>query len=470
MIFLIMILVILAFVVMWNFDVHKIIHTKAVTQNAGDAAALVAGRWQGITLNLIGELNVMQAMALATGDQAAVDAITNIQARLSYTGPMIAFMAAQQAAKNNGIHVNPGFTRRLREHADKVRYEYTTTIGPGGTMLFPEPWPGAWAEYAEMLDTVADNGVAAAPDNARMYTDYSEGHPLVDIGFYEAIAGQGWCWFYHNYRNYNVAPVHPPVTLLESYHNFHPCWWPDLPLVWHHNYINSEIFGLGLSKVNTTLGAAVDDMVAAGLPDPAGGRSMVTNAAWYTYDSEYWSAWNAISPDGPDHFPVVGHVRPQYDYTGADAVTRIEAGITRLTPGAGGSTVSNRITWTAASKPFGYLNDEDRPDAFGMVLPAFHDVRLIPLGASSAPSGGAYNLGWRAHIEEHLPGYLDNGPSALVRECWYCRQLDTDTLSWENAAFRQGGLDWLSIPANVQTCLTGTGGGGGPGGGTRYAH
>jgi len=255
MIFLIMVLVILVFIVLWNFDLHKILHVKSITQNAGDAAALVAARWQGITLNLIGDLNIMQALALGSGATETASSITNIQARLCYVGPMIALMAAQQAAKNNGIYPNDGFTERLLEHARMVRYDYPSRTGPDGEMLFPEPYPGCWEEYADMLELIANDGVAAGPDNARYYGDYVGGHYLLMIDFYEAIAGRNWCWFWHHNDEYE-----PQLLDLDSdgeaYANFHD--WPDLPEIPHMEPVNSEIFGLGLSKITTTLSSLTD--------------------------------------------------------------------------------------------------------------------------------------------------------------------------------------------------------------------
>ena len=105
----------------------------------------------------------------------------------------------------------------------------------------------------------------------------------------------------------------------------------------------------------------------------------------------------------------------------------------------------NKVVWTAAAKPFGYLNDHDTPNSEILVLPAFHDVRLIPIDASSAPSGGSFNLAWREHIEGHLANdlinYMANGPQGVQGNgCWYCQQLVT----WENQQFRASGLTWLS--------------------------
>jgi len=136
--FLLMALVILFFAVIWNLDLHKIFQIRFMSQNAGDSAALMAARWQGITLNLIGDLNIMHAVALANNDRATASSVTNLQARLCFVGPLIAYSACQQAAKNNKIYRNETFDQILREHAAKVRDDYTQVFDP--------PYVGAWEE------------------------------------------------------------------------------------------------------------------------------------------------------------------------------------------------------------------------------------------------------------------------------------------------------------------------------------
>lgn len=455
-IFFMMILVILVFVVLWNFDLHKILYVKSLTQNAGDAAAVMGSRWQGITLNLVGDLNIMHALAISMDDPETADAITNMQARLCFVGPMIAFAASQQAAKNNGIYSNDEFTQELRRHAAMVRNDYTEIVGPDGEMLFPEPYPDAWQEYADMLDAIASEGVAAGPDSVGYYGDFAGGHYLLMIDFYDAIAGRQWCWFYHN------AP-----TLLEDYENFMPCWWDPLPDVPRREYANSEIFGLDLTRVTTALSGLTDygtitDMADERGIDAPGTNAMDIAAPWYCYGGS-WGAWEAMSVTGDDPFPLSGPVRPQYDYAGADVAVRIETVTGRLTPGPRGSVVSNAITWTAAAKPFGYLNEDDLPTLCSLVLPAFRESRLIPIDASSASAGGGYNLAWRRHIEDHLPEYMENGPSSS--SCWYCRQL----LTWENESFRESGVDWLA-QYSYRCIVTSGGGGGGGDGGRRRGH
>ena len=127
------------------------------------------------------------------------------------------------------------------------------------------------------------------------------------------------------------------------------------------------------------------------------------------------------------------------------------------------------ILWTAAAKPFGYLESDDddglrlRPDAYGIVLPAFRDVRLIPIDAGSGGAGGAFDIGWRRHLDEHLPLYTSTG--ALDDGCRYCRLIDT----FEDSDCRRQGIDWLLVNSDRCT-LPSPGGGGGGGGGTRRGH
>lgn len=459
MIFLIMILVILFFAALWNYDVHKILFVKSRTQNAGDAAAVMAARWQGISLNLMGGLNVMHAIALSEEDEQTASAITNIQARLCFTGPMIALAASQQAAKNNGAYSNPRFAELMADHAEVVRNDYPSMTAEDGSMLFPEPYDGCWEHYADMLGYIASEGIAAGPDNAQYYVDYGEDHYLLRIGFYEAVAGRFWCWFFFN------AP-----GLLDDYQEFFPCWWDPLPEIERRAPINSEIFGLGLVKVVTRLenfgaiGVVTNIAVQYGFDGSLNTNATRSRAAWYCYDPAKWTAWEAAATGGPDAFPLTGSVKPRYDYAGADAAVRVVESATRLTPGAGGRSITNTITWTAAAKPFGFLEEERKPTAYGLVLPAFHEARLIPVDTCSGPSAGAYNYQWRIHIEHHLPDYMDGGPSRIEPNCWFCQQLVT----WENAAFRMEGSQWLD--ENSHLCTISSGGGTHRGGGTRRGH
>lgn len=462
LIFLLMVMVILVFAVLWNVDIHKIIGLKFRSQHAGDAAALMAARWQGITLNIVGNLNVMQAVAISEGDADALAAITNIQKRLCFTGPLIALEAAQQAAKNNRIYKNPAFTARLRAHAQTVRDDYTHLTDDSGNMLFPEPYEGAWEEYAAMLESVADNGVAAGPDNAHFYSDPAGEHTLLDQSFYDAIASSYWCWFYPH-----------QLGLLENYINHQS--WPALPPIENRNYENAEIFGLWLKTQSaplantTTAGDPFRELLNTLAADNNLGvittNAIATEAVWFVYDPERWETWDILNTIGEDRFPLTGTLKPEYNYTGADAVVRIIAeDSSMLTPDQS----APDVVWTAAAKPFGYLHNRERPNSYSLVLPAFHEVALIPVDAASGAAGGSYDIAWRNHIELHLENYIERGTAALDPGCYYCQQLNRT--KWENPAFRHRGRVWLSQNSHLCVMPPPSGPGTRRGGGTRRGH
>ncbi len=465
LILLAVVLVILTVVGLWNFDLHKILRIKHLARNGGDAAALAAARWQAITLNLIGELNIVQAAALADAlnhglsNSPVAAAASDLQGRLCFAGPLAGLAAAQLAAKNNGIHVQPDFTRSLLQHATLVRREYPIRYTP--PYQNPPGTPGAWEEYADMLEIIGRLGIAADPENRRLYADVSSSdHYLLNPAFYDAIASRDWCWFYFN-----------AMSLLQTYRSWHD--WPPLPFFHDPEPINSEYFGLGLRTVPRLLA----------LPTPASPDNPATHAQawaaelsalthqtvppeivwvetrWFCYRDADWFPWTDRIPE---RFPFIEPVRNAFNYAGADAAVRIEATLRRVSPGASGTTVG----WTAAAKPFGSLHDQQTPPhRFGLVIPAFHDVRLIPVDTSSAPAGGS-RPGWGIHIRLHLQPYLQAGPSALAPGCWYCDQLHR----WENASFRQEGLDWLRQFHHLCRLPEGGGGSGGSSGGTRRGH
>ena len=461
-VFLLLAFTALVFVLLFNVDLHRIIQRKDQTQNAGDAAALAAARWQGSTLNLVGELNLLHALALAAQTPEAVDAITNMQARLCFTGPMTALFAAQIAAKNNHIYSDPDMTALLTEHAATIRSQYAARFN--GEMYFPEPWPGAWAEYADMVELIASDGIAAGPDNTQFYLDPSSGHPLLDKAFYDAVDSRNWCWFYLHVRG-----------LLESYGSYHD--WPPLPDPDVNDYADSEIFGLGLRPYTSTLNdlssaAKLEALIQdAGLGPISAAALTASNAmdtvqTWYVFNRKDWTAWDRIKPGGENDFPITGPVRAEYDYAGADAVVRVYASVERMTPGIDGGNRSDKVVWTAAAKPFGYLDtdtDKKRPDsASDLVLPAFRDVRLIPIDAASGSENSTSDIEWVRHIKSHLKTYLDIGPQASG--CRYCNAL----AAWEVPAFRQEGIDWLELYCD--NCKVPSGGGGHRGGGSRRGH
>ena len=455
----------LIFFLLYIVDLHQIVRRKNQTQNAGDAAAIAAARWQGSTVNLIGELNLMHILALSQQDDTAINAITNMQKRLCFTGPLAGLFAGQVAAKNNHIYVDEDMTDLILEHADTVRNEYAMTFN--GSMFYPGPWPGGWDEYADMLEQVASDGITTGPDNASFFSDPEEPHTLLSKDFYDAVESRTWCWFYLYAGN-----------LLESYNSYSN--WPALPEPETRPYNNCEFFALGLQPVSKKMSFDFNasklqqffrDAGFGEIPyDQLNNTNVMESVEnWYFYDLKKWGEWLLIQPDGEGFFPITGPVREQYNYAGADAVVRVKAGVDRITPGIGGGSQSDSVVWTAAAKPFGYLEVDGTKvvptSAAGFVLPAFRNVRLIPVDSASS-SAGAKNTGdveWVRHIRDHLHDYMELGPR-IGSNCRYCNILAI----WEIEAYRQEGIDWLEI--NSGNCHVPSGGGGGRGGGTRSGH
>ena len=138
----------------------------------------------------------------------------------------------------------------------------------------------------------------------------------------------------------------------------------------------------------------------------------------------------------------------------------------RGVPASSSGTPHDDILWTAAAKPFGYLESDSgrqRVDAAaGFVLPAFRDTRLIPVDTASGAANSSSDVEWVRHVRSHLHPYLESGPQPNA--CRYCSAL---TL-WEDDAFRQQGIDWLDL--YHQNCRVRTPGGNRRGGGSRRGH
>lgn len=472
---------VLVFAVLWLADIHHLVRAKDKTQNAGDAAALEAARWQGIGLNLEGELNLLAAMATAFGDSAAVEAITNTQTRVQFAVPMTGAYAAQQAAKLNGAPDNEAFVRFVRDCAASVRHEYGAIIG--GTAALTPPWEGAWDEYAEMLDALAGTGMPAGIDNALFYFESGGNHILLESGFYRAVLGRDWCWFYRN-----------GMSLLEDYTDYR--WWSGLPGVADRAPASCEFLGLGLRPFSLRIRQFLSmpdldgSLAAEDLPDvealleenerrarrEAGAAVGYEDAideeirnpvcSFVIYEPYRWAAWDVMTDPA---FPIDGDLKPEYDYWGADAAIRVENTVDRLTQRADGSqALEDMMVWTAAAKPFGFLKTEEGkrvpPTYLPIVLPVFTDVRLIPYDACSTRGDGSFNLNWIHHCREHLPGYMDRGPDACVAGCRYCNALRR----WEPLEFRENGIRWLV--KNNWKCTVVPGPGPGSSGGSRHAH
>ena len=478
-IFLMVVLVIGLFAVLWNFDLHNTVSTKVRVGNAGDAGALAAARWQGITMNMIGELNLVQAAVILEDPlfcHESVGEIAELKDRLALNGPLMGYVAAQSAAflnlwEKDETRINDDVRGDLMSRA--VEFQ-----SAGGLYYnhVSEPYQGAWQEYGSMLAAIASGDMAVSCGNTKYFVFYDGSHILLNPSFYNAIASRYWCWFSGGYRD-----------LLVDYSDFN--YWSPLPPLDTRPSINSEYFSLQLKRENISLNWGVSRLsgdeslretfdpyiitneTIAGAnwdqTDPIPWETLIyTNWSWHFYDQSAWNgSWNT-SFMREDYT-----VKPEFNHKGADAAVDIYLQPFSITPGM--QVDYDDIRWIAAAKPFGWLpvnengSRRQKPHYFGLVLPAFHQARLIANGNSSRPQG-VTAPGWDEHIYDHLPVYMNGGPESIAGNgCFYCQQL----ITWEDPDFRMTGDEWLQEyhenPDRRDHCeVEGGGGGGVSGGGT----
>ena len=456
-------LVVLAFFALLNVDTFMSVRAKNRLQNGGDAAALAAARKQGALINEIGHLNIEHVVAAVRGDSNLCERIVADQRRIALLGPVEALRLANRAAKKNGMEERAEFGEILREHVKDIRLVYAGGGQAGDP--YPEPFPGAWTDYATAIESVVSEGLATGPDNIEFY-DAAGGHLLLNRQFYMAIAAKDWCWFF--FHCYGV---------LSGYTSYHD--WAPLPSRRDNPMDNSEIFSLHIAtrkcrlldiftpdEIKTLADRHADVTVSRDDIE----RSLLIadpEQTWFLFDQYGWRRWfngRSLADDEENYdFPLAGEVKEEYNVHGAAAVCRCARGVEAVAVD-----LRSDFTWSAAAKPFGLV--EDLEGARGVVtglrhfvVPAFTDVRLVPVDAVDGADLATADFGWVHHIRNHLGVYREKGPQHLDA-CFWCDQLKT----WEHANFRREGVNWLKY--NSGSCRRGGPGGGGGHGGTSRGH
>ena len=446
-IYLVAIVLAIAMLVLMNVSVFLSVRSKNRAMNAGDAAALAVAKHQGELLNKIGEDNILHLKAAIAGDEAQCREIMERQKRLCFLGPLEGLRLGNAAAKANGVDRDAGgsMAKILLRHTQDIR-----TIFMNNKDSYPEPWDGAWSEYADKLESIVGvlgDEMVVGPDNVE-FADAWESFPLASKMFYAAIAGRNWCWFHFN-----------GMWLFDrDSHNM-----PRPELDEPKPIFNSEVYSLHLTFAPlSSLGEQDKQKIIMKLADCNLDELAVASALledpeqeWAFFDSQ-WHRWYEIDPFSG--FPAVGTIKPEYDVCGCAAVCRVENGFKDLVDGESGV-----ASWSAAAKPFGTVENLDGiispVDALGrLVTPAFTDARLVPVDSVGGSYLATADYGWMTHIRDHLPIYLQRGPHLVGANCYYCEQLRL----WERASFRREGRLWLKH--NSGTCIRPLGPGGGVGG------
>ena len=462
-VYLVLVIAALCMLALMNADVFLVVRSKNRVQNAGDAAAVAAAREQGSLLNLMGRLNVEHVVAAARDDRERCDEIVTEQLRLALLGPLEALRRANAAAKDNGMEARDEFSEILRRHVQDVRTVYSGGVNADGEP-YPEPWEGAWGEYALEIESAMSGGLAVGPDNCEFY-DAQGGHLLLERNFYFAVSGRNWCWFHFNAE-----------SVLRGYSGFGS--WSPLPRRDESRIGDCEIFPLhvepraaALADVFTPeeilhlVSTYSDERLSA---EDLAASSILTNAAekWFFLDAAAWRPWNEIKPVASGDsgtFPVVGEVKPEYDVRGCAAICRC----LNETPSVMAEGRSSDVSWVAAAKPFGTVTTPEGETApanalHSFLVPCFSAVRLVPVDSVGGEDLATADYGWVMHVRDHLPQYLATGPIP-GNGCFWCEQL----VSWENPVLREVGMRW--IDAHGSTCVRG-GPGHGSRGGTSHGH
>lgn len=509
--YLVLVLVAIAVFVLMNVNTYLAVTAKNKAMNAGDAAAIAVARYQGELLYKIGERNrehlkLLMPRLIPKGTleaekekvQAEIDKILHQQRRIAFLDPLHGITLGNDAARKVGVKSNSRMAKILRDHVNDIRTQYQQALE-----IYPEPWEGAWEEYAVKLGTEIGSGVFAGPDNID-FRDASGSTLLTRKAFYNAVAGRCWCWFYFHAQ-----------SVLMNYSSFND--WPrPEPVEPQIGNINSEIYSLDVTEVKSSVKDLFPEtwMLAAALGyEPVRLPEQIpedyeifdltedTEQSWICYDEDsHWRNWWEIDPDGTWQFPVVGKVKDIFNVRGCAAVCRVYEPYRDLlwedyTDESGAEIENSRgnrnvvdqsfcevgevevplqsedsreeAIWTAGAKPFGIFRNRGRTEMMVtalnyLVVPSDWEPRLVAVDTVGGKDLSTADPIWITHIRNHLPVYYDNGPGALGG-CWYCQQLKT----WEMESVRSQGREFLKSKSS--TCIRSQGGGSEKGG-TPHGH
>ncbi len=378
-IFLVLVLAGLALLFSLNIDLFTSSRSKIRLQNAADAGALAIARWQGMSLNVIGDLNIAHLAAVCESNVNAMAGIVALQRSVARIGPTAGFKAANDIARANGAAASPDMTEAARIAAGL-----------------------AGADYASMVDGTLRDGVCAGIDNAAVVRAGSV-DPRLDPDFYDAIRSRDFRALCVRFANGSHSlPSVPPGA-------------PDPDEALLSDGVNACFGSIG---VRVDGGGGYPGLVGslAALAREYGFDTAVSEAAlaknaslfaeygWFAYDQSEWAELPAEL--GFSRFPWLTPLQERYDTAGGAATVRVEGAVALTSIAA----QTNAIAALAAAKALGSVRSRRVTDvAPPIVLPSFSQARLVPFafGAATGRRGMA-NLG---HVRA-MSGLLGQGGGA----------------------------------------------------------
>ena len=283
----IVMILIIFFAIFFFFDMHNIIRGKLKLEIAEQSAALAAANWQAKSLNLVGELNLLIATESVLGDSSVIEipnaderpdfyekagddevvkkekqhkrsgarirALNEMQSRVSFIGPLIALVSAQQAGKNNGIASVRETARNANDPpaniADDFR-EYLYKLDNPNNIYSAEHNLNIhgyeWREpYRDLLDEIVKRGIAVRPNATIVGIEGIKPAYLADLGLYSAViacskGNPAWCQW----------RLRQLVKMDDSYFNGTEWYTPDFSEILFSQ--QSEIYPLDLMLGRTS--------------------------------------------------------------------------------------------------------------------------------------------------------------------------------------------------------------------------
>ena len=425
----IIILLVVAFILA---DVHNTIRAKLKVENAQQAAALAAAEWQRESLNLIGEINLIKASTalLQPPEQSHItqqnyDRLTEMQTRISFIGPLIAFAAAQQTAKANGIN----------SHGDLSKL-YLEQLTEDNGFYFPPGSDGSinnyfWFHpYRSLVETISMNGIAVRPNASGQFGLTAYPTCLNSPSFYNEI--------YLHKSNIDSKPKYQRswsgiVEIMskkpDSYYK--QVWWD---IQFHSSAFigQSEIYPLYVNS-ETNLDYSAPEIQEVLEKSPIQGKLLPPQnqtpelqnimLKWFCYDWKHWDieTYRQTFMKGEDDYHhqnwyngdyvLRSPIKEQFRYEGPIAYAETGLKVSHLSKYVTPSTKykrgnfelfknntpldsatvigSERIVYPekdldltdrpgAIAKTFGELKNNKPPHTVRMVLPVFHTSSIVP--------------------------------------------------------------------------------------------
>ena len=401
-IFLVLILAGLALLLALNVDVFTSSRAKIRLQNAADASSLALARWQGTTLNMIGDLNLARLAAVCQSNENAIAGIVQLQSRLAFIGPTIGFKAANDIAEKNGVRISADMTLGMRLMSEFME-----------------------AGYRRMLDVALRNGIRAGVDNASILRAGNV-DPRTDPDFYESIRSRDFrtlCCRYaggaHRLPSIPSGALDPEEVLLSG---GNACFG-SVGIGWESG-IAYEAYIPELAGVAQDCGLDGDTVTVGGLTTNS---YMLTKYSWCIYDRAEWRDFPADFSFSK--FPWLTPFRDEYAVCGGSSTVRLEGYVSLASLTA----QTNFITAQAAAKVLGSVNGQKVTSVTpSIVLPVFSRTRLVPFAVGAA---GRYGMADLNHIRSML-GLLGRPGGASA----YLHLLET----FESEGFRQSAEKWYS--------------------------